>query len=81
MATMTFDKTMRRTGRGAGEVLEMALGPREVRRLPGDRRGLRITCASGALWLTQAGDSEDHYLAPHEQFTVTKEGAVVVQGM
>ncbi len=81
MATMTFGKTMRRSGDGAGEVLEMELGPREVRRLAGDRRGLRITCAGGTLWVTQAGDPEDYYVGAAEEFTVTKAGPVVVQGM
>ncbi len=81
MATMNFGKTMRRHGTGAGEVLEIELGPREVRRLAGDHRGLRIACTAGMLWVTQAGDPDDYYLGTAEEFTLTKPGAVVVQGM
>jgi hypothetical protein len=81
MATMTFGKAVRRKGAGAGEVLEIELGPREVRRLAGDHRGLHIACASGLLWVTQADDPDDYYLGAAEQFVVTKPGPVVVQGM
>ncbi len=65
----------------ANEVLEVALAPRAVRRLAGDRRGLRIRCTGAALWITQDGDPADYCLGAGEQFTVTRPGPVVLQGM
>ncbi len=66
---------------GSGDVLEIELAPRGVRRLVGDHRGLRIKCTTGALWITQDGDLGDYCLGAAEQFTVTRPGTVVLQGM
>ncbi len=65
----------------SGDVLEIQLAPRSVRRLNGDYRGLRIKCTGAGLWVTQEGDLDDHCLAGGEQFTVTRPGPVVLQGM
>jgi hypothetical protein len=65
----------------AGDVLEIALAPRSVRRLMGDHRGLHIRSAGAALWITQQGDPVDYVLSATEQFTVTRPGPVVLQGM
>ncbi len=63
------------------EVLEVGLAPASVRRLAGDHRGLRIRCTAATLWITQNGDPADYYLGAGEQFTVTRPGPVVLQGM
>jgi hypothetical protein len=65
----------------AGEVLEVALAPRTLRRLAGDHRGLRIRCTGAALWITQDGDPADYCLDAGEQFTVTRPGLIVLQGL
>jgi hypothetical protein len=88
VAMMSLGKTMRRNEPGAGggqpgtgDVLEIELAPRDVRRLAGDHRGLRITCAGAMLWVTQSGDPNDYYLGAAEQFTVNRAGPVVLQGL
>jgi hypothetical protein len=85
---MTVGKTVRRNESGmsevrpgSGDVLEIELAPRDVRRLAGDHRGLRITCAGAVLWVTQTGDPNDYYLGAAEQFTVNRAGPVVLQGL
>lgn len=86
MAAISYGKVMGRkqaaaARSGAGEALAVTLAPRSVRRLTGDQRGLRIVCAGAGLWITQDGDPVDYFLAANEQFTVTKAGSVVMQGM
>lgn len=61
--------------------VEVRLAPGEVFSLTGDRRGARIVCATGGLWLTQADDPNDHYLKQGDRFLVSKPGTVVIQGI
>ena len=65
----------------ADRLLEIALAPRSVLRLAGDHRGLCIRCTSNALWITQDGDPDDICLGAGEQFSVTRPGPVVLQGL
>lgn len=62
-------------------VLEVALAPRKARSLAGNHVGLRIRCAGAPLWITQENDPDDYRLEPGEQFTVTRPGLVVLQGL
>jgi hypothetical protein len=40
-----------------------------------------IRCVSGTLWVTQEGDSRDHFLAAGEEFVIEAPGVVVVQAL
>lgn len=62
-------------------VTEMRLNRREVRRLTVGIDGVQILCTGGALWITQDGDPEDHFLQPSDRFTTTGRGKVVAQGL
>ena len=42
------------------------------------RRGQRIECQTGQLWITQDGDPHDVILAPHESFTLDRSGHALV---
>lgn len=42
------------------------------------RKGLRIECETGQLWITQDGDPTDVILAPHESFTLDRSGHALV---
>lgn len=57
------------------------LGPGEVFTLTGDRRGWRIDCAEGQLWITQADDPADYILRQGQYLNPSKAGTIVVQGM
>ena len=61
--------------------VEVRLEPEQVFALSGDRRGWRIICETGRLWITQSGDPIDHALNPGQQFRVDKPGTVVIQGL
>ena len=60
---------------------ERRLFPGEIIKLNGDRRGLRIECRTGALWITQVNDEKDYVLQAGETFVVTRPGLVLVQSL
>lgn len=43
--------------------------------------GIRVRVESGSLWVTQAGDRNDHVLCSGESFTAEGRGLVVVQAL
>lgn len=45
------------------------------------RRGERIECQSGELWVTQDGDPRDVILGPRECFTLDRAGTAVVSAL
>jgi hypothetical protein len=49
--------------------------------MDGDRRGSRLRCLSGQVWITQPGDAMDHLLAAGNDFIITRPGRVVVQAL
>jgi hypothetical protein len=49
--------------------------------LNGDRRGTTIRCMEGNLWITQIGDYEDYAIEAGQEFTITRHGKVVIQGI
>src|SRR4249920_1968368 len=46
---------------------------------PGTR--VEITCLSGVLWVTQAGDSRDLFLAPGESLEILPRGVTLVTAL
>lgn len=48
-------------------------------RIEGDARGMVVCCTEGVVWLTQPGDSEDHFIAPGETFAISRKGVVMVE--
>ncbi|BDV41099.1 hypothetical protein GURASL_00220 [Geotalea uraniireducens] len=51
----------------------------ETVRLEGDARGAIIACLAGVLWITQEGDATDHLVEAGGQFTVERQGLVLVE--
>jgi hypothetical protein len=47
----------------------------------GDRRGARLRCLDGQLWITQAGDRTDHLVPVGREFVITRPGRVVIQAL
>jgi hypothetical protein len=45
------------------------------------RRGERIECQSGELWITQDGDPRDVILGPRQCFTLDRAGTAVVSAL
>lgn len=65
--------------RPAGAGLSLSKG--SLLRLEGIDQGAEVRCFSGALWVTQEGDFEDHFLDPGEKFVINREGLIVVQAL
>ena len=61
--------------------VDIRLTKSELFAMPGDRRGTRLLCLAGGLWVTQSGDAEDHYVPCGEGFEVSRKGPVVVTGL
>lgn len=57
------------------------LGRGEMLSLDGDRRGARLRCLEGQLWITQAGDRMDHLVPVGREFVITRTGRVVIQAL
>jgi len=49
--------------------------------LDGDRRGMKLSCLDGELWITQVGDAMDHLVSAGREFIVTNAGRVVIQAL
>lgn len=45
------------------------------------RRGERIECQTGELWITQDGDPRDIVLGPRQCFTLDRAGTTVVSAL
>jgi hypothetical protein len=63
-----IDATPRRVALAAGELLRL------------DRpRGLRVTCESGHLWITEEDQPDDVWLAPGQRVALVGEGLAVLE--
>ena len=58
----------------------LCLKPKQLLRVR-DGSGHTVHCQSGALWLTQYGDSRDVYLGPGESFLLDRNGLTLVQAL
>jgi len=45
------------------------------------RPGSTLFCATGVLWVTQAGDQRDYVLQPGEKMILTRRGKVLIEAM
>jgi hypothetical protein len=57
--------------------VELHLGSREVLRVH-DALGARIECVSGALWITQDRDIEDHFLSANDTIVLDRRGLALI---
>jgi hypothetical protein len=60
---------------------EIDLKNRELLKLVFGQPGACVKCITGALWLTQEGDLQDHLLKAGQSFTLDQQGIVLVQGL
>jgi len=44
------------------------------------RRGSRIAVGAGRIWLTECGDTDDHFIDAGGEHVVRRSGAVVLEG-
>ncbi len=59
----------------------LSLPQHEVFRVSDSWPRTRIVCETGLLWVTSAGDPEDHLLKPGDSFIANKGGKVVIEAI
>ena len=60
---------------------EIVLDGLQLLKLEINRPGVRVTCTTGALWLTQPNDPRDHFLKAGQSLTLSAPGIILVQGL
>jgi hypothetical protein len=63
------------------ETTEVQMPRNSFLRVEGDSRGIKILCRSGSCWITQEGDWKDYLLESERDFTVHRDGLIVVQAL
>jgi Protein of unknown function (DUF2917) len=63
------------------EAIEVQMPANSLLRVEGGSGGIKILCRSGSCWITQEGDSQDHLLEKMGDFTIYRDGLVVVQAL
>ncbi|MHC1783322.1 MAG: DUF2917 domain-containing protein [Anaerolineaceae bacterium] len=63
------------------ECVDINLDQGEVFTLLGDQRGSIIQNLRGVVWITQENDADDYKIFKGEEFTISKSGKVIVQGV
>lgn len=63
------------------DCVDINLDPGEVFTLLGDQRGAMIRNLRGVVWITQENDADDYKIQEGEEFTVSRTGRVIVQGV
>ncbi len=61
--------------------MELLLNKKELLNLGQDISGIRIVCGDGHCWITQSGDSRDHFVRAGESFTMESSGQLVIVAM
>lgn len=61
--------------------IEVSLAGKDLFKLEGDQRSVRILCTEGTLWITLSGDPHDHILEAGQMYTVSRRGNVILSGL
>ena len=60
---------------------EVQMPRNSLLRVEGVSRGTKILCRCGLCWITQEGDLKDYLLESERDFTVHRDGLIVVQAL
>jgi hypothetical protein len=60
---------------------ELRLRKHGVYRIQSYHPGTAVVCKKGTLWVTQAGDLNDHILAQGDEFVSPKRGSVIIEAI
>lgn len=61
--------------------IELLLHPREVLNLDNRRQQMAIECKNGVIWVTCAGELEDHVLDAGSRYVPTTKGMIVIEAI
>ncbi|MBI5196491.1 MAG: DUF2917 domain-containing protein [Nitrospirae bacterium] len=59
-------------------LFKLILDENSILRIDGDRRGTRISCIKGAVYITQQNDIKDHVLPADESFLINRQGRIII---
>jgi Protein of unknown function (DUF2917) len=60
---------------------EVQMPANSLLRVEGNSRGTKILCRFGSCWITQERDLKDYLLGNKGDFTINRDGLVVVQAL
>lgn len=63
------------------QVSDVHLQDKDLYRIDGIEPLTTIVCKKGLIWLTQAGDNNDHVLTDGEKFTLDRRGVVLLEAL
>ena len=63
------------------EAKEVQMPRNSLLRVEGVSRGTKIYCRCGLCWITQEGDLKDYRLESERDFTVHRDGLIVVKAL
>jgi hypothetical protein len=61
--------------------LELLLREREVLNLDNSQRGMSIGCRDGVIWVTCAGEAQDHILHAGKRYVPKAKGSIVIEAI
>jgi DUF2917 family protein len=61
--------------------IEFRLPSHQVLNLHNSQNRMAIECKNGVIWITCAGDYQDHILRPGRRFIPRKKGMVVIEAI
>lgn len=61
--------------------LELLLRQREVLNLDNSQRRMAIECKNGVIWVTCAGEAQDHILHAGRRYVPKTKGTVVIEAL
>jgi hypothetical protein len=63
------------------QISELHLQEKDLYRIEEIEPLTTIVCKKGLVWLTQAGDNNDHVLTDGEKFTLGRRGVVLLEAL
>jgi ferric-dicitrate binding protein FerR (iron transport regulator) len=61
--------------------IELLLRPHELLSLENTQRNMAIECKEGVVWVTCAGENNDHMLTAGNRYTPKTSGEVVIEAL
>jgi Protein of unknown function (DUF2917) len=61
--------------------VELLLHSREILNLDNNQNRMAIQCRNGVIWITSAGEYEDHILQAGRRYVPKKKGTIVIEAI
>lgn len=61
--------------------IELLLHPRQVLNLDNSQQRMAIECRNGVIWVTCAGEQQDHILHAGKRYIPSTKGSIVIEAI